>query len=560
MRQLGFESAQNEYFHLKRWLFDSALPLWSSIGRDEINGGFFEKISRQGVPIEAARRTRVVCRQIYSFSAAKKMGWLGDSDAMVRHGLSFLQQNCFNADGSVVTNVDIANGSINTGFDLYDHAFAIFGLSSAAGVLKGGSDIEDVALQCVEAMIGGWSHETAGFEEAMPPISPLRSNPHMHLFEAFLAWATNDAARKSDKWLSLLNEIGDLCLAKFICTDNGSLREYFNHDWSVLQDYDAAPIEPGHQFEWAWLLTKWGKLVGRKDALTAARRLVDIGERGVNVSFGLAENGMNHELEPVDKAFRLWPQTERIKAWLAMAETAITPEQRDYAFVKVSEAAIGLQRFLSNVPAGLWIDRFDKEGTPVEEHSPASSLYHIVCSIEEMHRVLKPHEEKEPALFLDRDGVIIEDTGYPNNVDDVRLVGGAAQAIRAFRERGYRVFVVTNQSGIGRGYYDAFDYILLREHISKLLRKEGAFIDDERACPYHQDAVVEEYRRDHYWRKPSPGMIDDLVTRWNVDKGRSVLIGDKVTDVQAAIGAGIRGELFPGGNLYDYVRSKLLYA
>jgi len=560
MTRPGFELAQNEYLNLKRWLFDSALPLWSSIGRDEVNGGFFEKIAKDGVPIEAARRTRVVCRQIYSFSAARRMGWAGDSEAIVRHGLAFLAQRCFNPDGSVVTSVDFGSGSINTGFDLYDHAFALFGLSSAADVLQDNSGIEDVAMRCVEAMSGGWRHQSAGFEEAMPPILPLKSNPHMHLFEAFLAWTSNSAAKNSDKWLSLLNEIGELCLTKFICRTNGSVREYFNHDWSVMQDYDAAPVEPGHQFEWAWLLAKWGKLAGRKDALTAARRLVEVGERGVNGAFGLAQNGMSQELEPVDNAFRLWPQTERIKAWLAMAETSITPQQRDHAFTKVSEAAVGLQRFFSDVPAGLWIDRFDKDGAPVEEPSPASSLYHIVCSIEEMHRVLKPHTDKEPALFLDRDGVIIEDTGYPNRVEDVRLVDGAAQAIRAFRQHGYRVFVVTNQSGIGRGYFDMIDYILLREHISKLLRKDGASIDDERACPYHKDAVVEEYRGDHYWRKPSPGMIEDLVDRWNVDKDRSVLIGDKVSDVQAATAAGIRGELFPGGNLYDFVASKLLLA
>lgn len=557
MRQPGFESAQKEYLNLRGWLFNSALPLWSSVGRDDVNGGFFEKISKTGQPIEAARRTRVVCRQIYSFSAARKMGWGGDSETIIRHGWEFLSRNCFNPDGSLVTKVDVESGAVDNSFDLYDHAFGLFGLSSAASVLENNEEIADAALRCLVAMCAGWRHPSAGFEEATPPILPLRSNPHMHLFEAFLAWTMNDAVKKPDQWLSLLNEIGELCLTKFISRDTGSLREYFNHDWSVMKNYSAAPVEPGHQYEWAWLLTKWGKMVGRKDALIAARRLVEVGERGVNARFGLAQNGMSLELEPVDEAFRLWPQTERIKAWLAMAETAVTPERRDHAFTKVAEAALGLQRFFSEPLKGSWIDRFDENRCVIDEHSPASSLYHIVCAIEEMHRVLEPRNDKTPALFLDRDGVIIEDTGYPSKIEEVRLIPGVSQAIRAFNKHGYKVFVVTNQSGIGRGYYDDLDYILLREHISKLLREDGAFIDDERACPYHVDATVEEYRRDHHWRKPSPGMINDLVRRWNVDRERSLLIGDKHSDMQASSAAGIRGELFTGTNLYDFVLSEL---
>ncbi|WP_407809493.1 AGE family epimerase/isomerase, partial [Staphylococcus aureus] len=75
-----------------------------------MSGGFFEKIDRSGVAVEAARRTRVVCRQIYSFSAAKKMGWAGDAEGVVQHGWDFLQRHCFNADGSVITTVDLASG------------------------------------------------------------------------------------------------------------------------------------------------------------------------------------------------------------------------------------------------------------------------------------------------------------------------------------------------------------------------------------------------------------------------------------------------------------------
>lgn len=558
MTQPGFESAQNEYLKLKKWLFEAALPLWSSVGRDDVSGGFFEKIDRRGAAVEAARRTRVVCRQIYSFSAAKRMGWAGDAEGVVQHGWDFLERHCFNADGSLITTVDLASGVRNTSFDLYDHAFALFGLSYAADTLEEEDAIAGAALHCLEAMIAGWKHPASGFEEAAPPIVPLRSNPHMHLFEAFLAWMENPSVKKPERWLSCLNEIGELCLSAFVSPENGALREYYNHDWSVMQHYTLAPIEPGHQFEWAWLLTRWGKMAGRKDALIAARKLVEIGEKGVDESRGLARNGLNFDLTLNDKAFRLWPQTERIKAWLMMAETAITLEDREVAYAKVAEAVGALQGFFKGVLPGLWVDRFHEDGTAVEEHAPASSLYHIVCAVEEMHRLLQPYTESVPALFLDRDGVIIEDTGYPGKIEDVRLIPGAAEVISSFRDRGYRVFVVTNQSGIGRGYYDDLDYIILRAHIGKLLHEQGASIDDERLCPFHENATVEKYRGDHYWRKPSPGMIEDIIMRWNVNRERSVLIGDKVSDVEAAVAAGIQGTLFSGKNLFDFVSGKKL--
>lgn len=123
-----------------------------------------------------------------------------------------------------------------------------------------------------------------------------------------------------------------------------------------MQHHNLAPIEPGHQFEWAWLLTRWGKMAGRKDALIASRKLVEIGEKGVDETRGLAHNGLNFDLTLNDRAFRLWPQTERIKAWLMMAEMAITPEDREVAYAKVAEAARSLQRFSREFfPAFGWI-------------------------------------------------------------------------------------------------------------------------------------------------------------------------------------------------------------
>jgi len=149
MVQPGFKTAQSEYLELKKWLFETALPLWSSVGRDDVNGGFFEKIDRGGVAIEAARRTRVVCRQIYSFSAAKNMGWSGDAEGLVNHGWGFLRRHCFNADGTLITTVDAVSEAKKTSFDLYDHAFALLvehedRVGRQDQVIKGRAEIQEM--------------------------------------------------------------------------------------------------------------------------------------------------------------------------------------------------------------------------------------------------------------------------------------------------------------------------------------------------------------------------------------------------------------------------------
>lgn len=555
MAQTAFRVAQGEYLKLKEWLFEAALPTWNTVGRDDENGGFFEKITKSMEPVEAPRRTRVVCRQIYSFAVGHKMGWQDDAKSAVQHGWDFMKRHCFNADQSVTMTLNLANGDCKTDFNLYDHAFALFGLCSAASVLHHErDDIEQKALHCLDAMRKTWKHPVAGFEEAMPSIVPLCSNPHMHLMEAFLAWAEKASPANRPIWLSLANEIGELCLSKFISPETGAVREYYQHDWSVKLDETASPIEPGHQFEWAWLLGRWARLTLRKDALVAARRLVEIGEtHGVSAN-RLAINGLDHDLKPMDLAFRLWPQTERIKAWIMMTELAVGKDDRAHALQKVAEASEGLRVFLSEVPAGLWRDRLSVDGTTIEEPAPASSLYHIACAISEMHRYLDRSNERRPALFLDRDGVIIEDTGYVGDYKTIKLKDGISETIRAFREKGFHVFVVTNQSGIGRGYYDEDDYNLVRAKIDALLQELGASLDDERACAYHPDNQNPVYLRDQDWRKPSPGMIFDLASEWNVKLEESYLIGDKQTDIEAANAAGVQAMLFERGNLFEILK------
>ena len=162
------------------------------------------------------------------------------------------------------------------------------------------------------------------------------------------------------------------------------------------------------------------------------------------------------------------------------------------------------------------------------------------------------------AAFLDRDGVLIVDSGHPHKAEHLVFVEGAGAAVRRLRAAGFRVVVATNQSGVGRGYFTEAQMEAFHRLMVETLASEGAEIDAVYACPYVAEAEIEAYRHpDHPDRKPNPGMLLRAIADLDLEAEGSILIGDKPSDVEAARRAGVRGFLFEGGDLDAFVAALL---
>lgn len=160
--------------------------------------------------------------------------------------------------------------------------------------------------------------------------------------------------------------------------------------------------------------------------------------------------------------------------------------------------------------------------------------------------------KKNLAVFFDRDGVLNEDKGYVYRKEDFIWIKGAKEALALAKSKGFLSIVITNQSGICRGYYDINEMHLLHLWMKQQALEYGAKIDDIYFCPYHSEGQVQQYIfPNHPDRKPNPGMIIRAAKDYNIDLTRSLLIGDQQSDIDAANNAGLRSILFDGSDLYQ---------
>lgn len=368
---------------LKEWLLNHAYDMWWQEGADPA-GGFHERIAQSGKAVATDnRRARVQPRQAYCYAMAGQLGWGGPWRDAVQHGLSWLEEAYRRPDGLYGSLVDPHGRLVDPAFDLYNHSFALFGYASAAAVIPERFDeYHKRALGILRQLKTVYKHPAAGFEEANPPTEPLCSNPHMHMFEAALSWET--VAPSEAQWRDLADEIANLAMDRMVDGDSGALREFFGRDWKPLAGPKGSIVEPGHQFEWAWLLTIWSERRQQPSALDTARRLFELAERhGICRERDVAIMSLHDDFTIHSDLARLWSQTEWLKAALRLKKLSTGDDARRYlhSAMKASEAIFA---FINASPDGLWRDKWATGSAVLSEPAPASTFYHIVAAALEL--------------------------------------------------------------------------------------------------------------------------------------------------------------------------------
>jgi mannose/cellobiose epimerase-like protein (N-acyl-D-glucosamine 2-epimerase family) len=358
------------------WLTNAAYPLWSKNGIDAGNGGFIEVIGQDGVGLPHARRARVHPRQIYAFSQATRFGWRGDVPGILRRGLDYFERHYRRPDGLFRTLAAVDGTALDERALLYDQAFALLGYAAAAAVLDDRSGFERRAVGLRTAIQAHLRAADGAFRSDESGQGFIESNPHMHLLEACLAWA---ATGSDPGWSIWVRELVDLAVSRFVHggggSGSGALGECFGRDWQPAPGIAGRIVEPGHQFEWAWLLLRSEGHTSRPLRATALR-LLEIGEQS-GVRNHVAVNALLDDLSMHDPNARFWPQTERLKASLLAAELTGEPGYWSAA----AAAATSLLPYLKTPVAGLWYDVQLPSGEVIDAPAPASTFYHLVGAI-----------------------------------------------------------------------------------------------------------------------------------------------------------------------------------
>lgn len=372
----SFASVGADPHSLSRWLNLQALPLWFTVGRYD-NGSFAEALTANGENPADFQRARVSTRQIYVLAQALQQGWGGPSRTLLDAGLTRYWEQFAKAEGDFRTLVTLTGEPLDNTTWLYDQAFSLLAMASAAAVGIQADECRRRSVALLDRLRdraapgGGWTE--AG-------THTFQANAHMHVLEACLAW---DKVDPSGPWLQTAALIVELAMTRFIDSGSGALHEFFERGWDRKVETKDELVEPGHQFEWAWLLMRFALRTGDDAAKTASLRLYEVGSLGVLPDRAVACDELDGDLSVRSSRARLWPQTEWLKAALLLNRVNLgDPFAGD-----IARARAALAGYL--LPDGRWYDKQVDHGEYVDEPAPASSLYHIVGAIVEM-RALDP--------------------------------------------------------------------------------------------------------------------------------------------------------------------------
>ena len=362
---------------LRDWLICDSLPLWATYGVDREFGGYFEKLTSNLKPSSDPRRARLVARQIYFFAVGSSLGWEGPQDDLLVHGYTYLMDHFVSKEGRVCATCTKNGQIIDDRQHLYDVAFVLIALAKLSSISNRFADAEDVARAIESRLRKEYLNPKGGYFDVTTPGIQC-ANPHMHLFEAYLAWAELKGLDHGF-WFERATHFAELALNRMILPNSGALPEFYDANWKPLFINEKLDIEPGHQFEWSWLLARWSYLADSSEAWDASMRLCYLAEQyGVDSTRNTVIQCINQFLEPSDLTSRLWQQTERLKAWHVHSNAIGTSD----AAMKLSKAYQGLGQFISFPRSGLWFDTMNSRGEFLDEDIKASSGYHLACAIE----------------------------------------------------------------------------------------------------------------------------------------------------------------------------------
>ena len=333
-----------------------------------------------GAPSDADfKRTRVIARQTYVFSHAALMGW--DGGEACAHDCYRTLTKCWQGPLSGWARTLAADSLFvkDAATDLYDTAFALFALCWYYRLTRSEEALK-LAHETLDFIDARMRHPNGkGFLHVIPAVGWRQQNPHMHLLEAALVGVE---ACGHARFADLARELIELFRTYFFDAESASLFEYFTEDWARAPGADGALTEPGHQFEWAWILGRASSLLGMDLGAEAKGLVYGAETKGVS-SDGLTYNTVTGGGEPIDLGSRTWPNTERIKGHIAMFEMF----GADPRPAVDSSVAILFQNHLAHAPNGAWIDLFDANRQPLSKQIPTSTLYHLFLAFAEIMRV-----------------------------------------------------------------------------------------------------------------------------------------------------------------------------
>jgi len=365
---------------LRKWATEQALPLWAGAGFDRQHGRFAERLSLGGERISGVPvRLMPQARQIFSFGLASRRGWYPGALPLIEEAYASMVRDFHRRDGADgwVFSIDDAGAVVDATRDLYAHAFVLVGIASyvQATGRRDALALADETLDYVDRHLsaargGGYLDSSAAGD------SIRRQNPHMHMFEGLLSlWGASSEAR----YLKRAEGLFDLFRTRFFRPDKGVLAEYFDAELKPASGQAGDIVEPGHHFEWVWLLRNFERESGR-DSQAYVDALFGHADRHGYDEMGLIVDELLGDGSVLTASHRVWPVTEAIRANVVEAAAG-----RDRAATKAVHLVEALfDRFLTATPTGGWIDRLDAHGRPSTDFMPASTLYHILGTVEEL--------------------------------------------------------------------------------------------------------------------------------------------------------------------------------